>query len=143
MSALAKKHFAGIIYTPGWKRHGQALDRPLIILTALSWIGFAPPRDCSTPRPFPALLFGRIVDARLRTSAANPFEKAHRQDNARRATHIRLIARRHAIFQAFCRLLIFNKLALEAQTIEDRSEARHAQSADWFCACEFRKIPNE
>ena len=47
-----------------------------------------PQRAAAAFVPFPSLLFGRIVNARLRTLAADPFEKAQRQNNAWRVTHI-------------------------------------------------------
>src|SRR5262249_18043058 len=80
------------------------------------------------------LLFGRIVNARLRAFAANVFEPSHCENDAWRATHETGFTRRHATFQAFGRLLVFNELALEAETVEDRREAGHAEPADWFCA---------
>jgi hypothetical protein len=65
------------------------------------------------PVPIPgAALFGRIVNARLRTFAANPLEKAHRQNDAWRVTHVTGIARRDAIFEALCPFRIFNERAL-------------------------------
>src|SRR5215472_13852774 len=99
---------------------------------ARSW---SPPAgDCRFACPFLALLFSRIVNARLSAFAPNPFEIAHRQNDAWRATHETGFTRRHATFQAFGRLLVFNELALEAETVEDRREAGHAEPADWFCA---------
>src|SRR6516162_1152507 len=100
--------------------------------TARSW---SPPAgDCRFACPFLALLFSRIVNARLSAFAPNPFEIAHRQNDAWRATYETGFTRRHATFQAFGRLLVFNELALEAETVEDRREAGHAEPADWFCA---------
>src|SRR5215471_5790348 len=99
---------------------------------ARSW---SPPAgDCRFACPFLALLFSRIVNARLSAFAPNPFEIAHRQNDAWRATHETGFTRRHATFQAFGRLLVFNELALEAETVQDRREAGHAEPADWFCA---------
>src|SRR6516165_1721745 len=100
--------------------------------TARSW---SPPAgDCRFACPFLALLFSRIVNARLSAFAPNSFEIAHRQNDAWRATHETGFTRRHATFQAFGRHLVFNELALEAETVEDRREAGHAEPADWFCA---------
>jgi len=62
--------------------------------------------------PFLPLLFSRIVNARLRAFAANVFEPSHCENDAWRATHVTRIPRRQAIFQTFCRLLVFNELAL-------------------------------
>ena len=91
----------------------MALDRPLVITGGASRVGFPPPRDRRLARPFLALRFGRIVNPRLRTKAADLLEKAHREHNAWRATHIAAIARRDVIFQAFGRRLVLNELTLE------------------------------
>src|SRR6516162_4895409 len=53
-----------------------------------SWVSFPPARDCRLACPFLALLFGRIVNARLRALAADPFEKPHCENDAWRGTHI-------------------------------------------------------
>ena len=49
---------------------------------------------CSFLGPFLALRLSRIIKARLRTLAADPFEKAYCENNAWRATHVTGIARR-------------------------------------------------
>jgi hypothetical protein len=59
-----------------------------------------------------ALRFGRIGNPRLCTFAANPFEKAHRENDTWRATYVTAIARRDVIFQAFGRRLVLNELTL-------------------------------
>jgi len=56
---------------------------------ASSWVSFLPACDCSTPRPFLALRFDRIVDARLRTFAADFLHEPESQNNMRGVgTHI-------------------------------------------------------
>ena len=69
------------------------------------------------PAPFPqnSLLAARIALVGLNTTWGEEFCQAV-----------------HATFQAFGRLLIFNELALEAETVEDRREAGHAEPADWL-----------
>jgi len=60
-------------------------------------------------RPLLALLFGRIVNPRLRAKASDLLEKAHRQHDAWRATHIAGIARCDVIFQAFGRRFVLDE----------------------------------
>ena len=72
--------------------------RPAVLNGAI----IAPPAgDCRFACPFPTLLLGRIVNARLCTFATDLFEMAHRQNDAWRVTHETGIARRHAISESW------------------------------------------
>src|SRR5262249_2226787 len=86
---------------------------------------------------------GELRHARLAAEPANPLQHARRKKQASSCWHganVTRIARRDVILEALCGFQIFNELALEAQTAQDRREASHAKSADWPDANKLAQI---
>jgi hypothetical protein len=75
--------------------------------------------------PIPGAAPGRIVDARLRTFATDPFEKPRRENDAWRATHEGFISWRQAISEPLGYRLAGNRRG----GVTDRGEHRQAAEA--------------
>jgi hypothetical protein len=86
------------------------------------------------PRPLLALRFGRIVNARLGAEAADLLEKAYRQHNAWRGTHIRSVPRRHAIFQTLRCFIVLDEQTTEPQTRDHWAIRCHPDAPLRSCA---------
>jgi hypothetical protein len=103
----------------------------------MTWL--SPTRDCRVARPFLALLFGRVVNARLRAKAAYFLDEPEGQNNMRGVgTHIAGIARRHAIPEPLGGRLILDEQTAEPKTSEHGGPRLHPDASRGPCSNKLR-----